>query len=386
MEEKKIRVAITHGDTNGVGYEMILKAFGEPEMMELCTPVVYGSPKVAAYHNKALGLKAGFSIINNAEEVTDGKMNMLTCMEEEVKIDFGMATEESGEAAMKALDRAMTDFRDGSFDALVCAPVCKDNMKMAGMPFKSLAAYINTCMGEGSQCLPVYFNDTMRVAILADDAPMKDVADNVTEQNIINKVKMLHQSLKRDFRIYNPRIAVLAYNATADGSEEKEAIVPAINALAEEGVQAFGPYAAETFFKQNMGQHFDAILAMYHDQGLLPMRSMGTTDDCIFYAGLPLICTAPDTDAQLDIAGKNLAEGDNLRNAVYAAIDIFRNRKTYDEPLANPLPKLYHDKRDEEDRPRIKKRPYLPNTKDPNAKPPVDNDEPRPHHQKAEGA
>ena len=245
-QERKIRVAITQGDTNGVGYEVILKAFEEPGMLELCTPIIYGSPKIAAYHKKALNLETNFSIINNAEEARDGRINLLTCFDGEVKIEFGQPSAEAGQAALKALDRAMTDFRKGLYDVLVTAPINKATIQSPGFHFPGHTEYIETSVGEGQKALMILMNETLRVALVTTHLAIKDVAKAITKDAIIEKSTIFHRALKRDFRISNPRIAILSLNPHAGddgllGSEEKEIIIPAIDELVSKGIQAFGP-------------------------------------------------------------------------------------------------------------------------------------------------
>ncbi|MDD6552720.1 MAG: 4-hydroxythreonine-4-phosphate dehydrogenase PdxA [Prevotellaceae bacterium] len=358
MEERKIRVALTHGDTNGIGYELIFKTFEDPEMLDICTPVIYGSPKAATYHRKALDLPAQFSIVTNASEVKDGRINLLTTYDEETKIEFGAPTQESGDAAIKALDRAMSDYRDGAFDILVNAPVDNDHIQVEGYPFHGITPYIETCLGEGKKVMPILINDQLRVASVTDCLPLNEVAAMITKENVEERARLLFDTLRRDFRISNPRIAVLALNPVAEGEgkygkEETEAIIPAITAMEDDHLQAFGPYAAEDLFGKGWYTHFDAILAMYHDQGVAPMRALSDADPIVYNAGLPVISTALDITPDFEEAGKNIVSADTFRQALFLAIDAFRNRNDYEEPLKHPLGKLYHDKREDADRARF---------------------------------
>ena len=237
QQERKPRVAITHGDTNGVGYEVILKTFAEPAILELCTPIVYGSPKVAAYHNKALGLETPFTIISDASEAKDEQLNMLTTFDEEVKIDLGQPTPESAQAALTALDRALDDYQKGLFDVLVTAPVFKNNIPN----FKGHTAYIEEKIGEGKHGLTILMNDDLRVALVTNNVAIKDVAEAITKQKIIEKGQLLHEALRRDLRVSSPRIAVLSLNPRCGedgvlGTEEQEIIIPAINELVGQGL------------------------------------------------------------------------------------------------------------------------------------------------------
>ena len=355
MEEKMIRVAITQGDTNGVGYEVILKTFADPAMLELCTPIIYGSPKIAAYHRKALNLETNFSIINRAEEARNGRVNLLACFDDDVKVDLGQPSPEAGLAAFKALDRAMTDYRSGLFDVLVTAPINKATIQSPGFHFPGHTEYIETSVGEGNKALMILMNENLRVALVTTHLPIKDVSKAITKEAIIEKAKIFHQSLKRDFRISNPRIAVLSLNPHAGdngllGSEEQDVIKPAIEELEKMGIQAFGPYPADGFFGNNTYYHFDGVLAMYHDQGLAPFKTIALESGVNFTAGLPIIRTSPDHGTAYDIAGQGKADENSFRQAVYTAIDVYRNRQNYDEPLKNPLPKLFHEKRDDSEK------------------------------------
>lgn len=362
MEERKIRVAITQGDTNGIGYEVILKVFADPAMLELCTPIIYGSPKIAAYHRKALNMETAFSIINHAEEARDGRINLLTCFDDEVKVELGQPSQEAGTAALKALDRAMTDFRSQQYDVLVTAPINKATIQSPEFKFPGHTEYIETSVGNGEKALMILMNDVLRVALVTTHLPIKDVAKAVTKEAIIEKATIFQRALRRDFRVSNPRIAVLALNPHAGdagllGTEEKDIIKPAIDELAAKGIQAFGPYPADGFFGAGTFERFDGVLAMYHDQGLAPFKTIALDNGVNYTAGLPIVRTSPDHGTAYDIAGKGEADEQSMRQAIYTAIDVFRNRQQYDEPLANPLPKLFHEKREDGEKARFAIRP-----------------------------
>ncbi|MBR1412000.1 MAG: 4-hydroxythreonine-4-phosphate dehydrogenase PdxA [Prevotella sp.] len=357
-QNRKIRVAITQGDTNGVGYEVILKVFAAQEILELCTPIIYGSPKIAAYHRKALNLETNFSIINSAEEARDGRVNLLNCFDDEVKIELGQPSQEAGQAALKALDRAMTDYRAGLYDVLVTAPINKATIQSPGFHFPGHTEYIETSVGDGQKALMILMNESLRVALVTTHLAVKDIAKAITKEAIVEKATIFHQSLKRDFRISSPRIAVLSLNPHAGddgllGTEEKEVILPAIEELAGKGIQAFGPYAADGFFGSSTYDYFDGVLAMYHDQGLAPFKTIALESGVNYTAGLPIVRTSPDHGTAYDIAGQGRADENSMRQAIYTAIDVFRNRRFYDEPLANPLPKLFHEKREDGDKARF---------------------------------
>ena len=358
MEEKKIRVAITQGDTNGVGYEVILKVFEDPAILELCTPIIYGSAKIATYHKKALNLETNFTTINKAEDARDGRVNLLVCHDDDTKVELGQPSAEAGQAALYALDRAMTDYRSGLYDVLVTAPINKATIQSPGFKFPGHTEYIETSVGDGKKALMILMNDVLRVALVTTHLPIKDIAQAISKEAIIEKATIFHQSLRRDFRISCPRIAVLSLNPHAGddgllGAEEKEIISPAIEQLAESGIQAFGPYAADGFFGSGSFNYFDGVLAMYHDQGLAPFKTIALGNGVNFTAGLPIVRSSPDHGTAYDIAGQGKADENSLRQAIYTAIDIWRNRQNYDEPLQNPLPKLFHEKREDGNRARF---------------------------------
>lgn len=370
MEDKKIRVAIAHGDTNGIGYELIFKTFASAEILDLCTPIIYGSPKVAAYHRKALDIQANFSIISNAADAQDGRVNLLTVFEEELKVELGMPTDESCGAAIKALDRAVTDYKDGLFDVLVTAPVCKEQMHRDGLNYNN-ENFVELCLGDGRQVLPITIADKFRVASVAGSADMRSVVECITRENVEQKLKLLCDSLAADFRVSMGRVAVLSLNpndhSTKHGREEQEVIVPAIASLSEQGYGVFGPYRVDDFFAHGHHFAFDAIMAMYHDQVMGTINAVSPDGNTLYLAGMPLVLTAPCLTPGFDIAGQNKADIQAMRNAIYHAIDIYRNRITYAEPMEHPLPKLYHEKRDESEKVRFavsKKREHNSREKD----------------------
>ena len=287
---------------------------------------------------------------------------MLNCFDDEVKVELGLPSTEAGSAALKALDRAMTDFRSGLYDVLVTAPINKATIQSPGFHFPGHTEYIETSVGDGQKALMILMNETLRVALVTTHLPIKDVAKAITKEGIIEKTTIFHTALKRDFRISNPRIAVLALNPHAGddgllGQEEKEIISPAIEELAGKGIQAFGPYPADGFFGSGAYDHFDGVLAMYHDQGLAPFKTIALESGVNYTAGLPIVRTSPDHGTAYDIAGQGKADENSMRQAIYTAIDVFRNRQNYDEPLKNPLPKLFHEKREDGDKARFAVRP-----------------------------
>ena len=353
----KIRVAITHGDTNGIGYELILKTFAEQAMLDLCTPIIYGSPKVAAYYAKMLHLQVPFSIIQKANDAQEGRINLLAAIEGEIPIETGQSTEEAGKAAITAIDRAITDYKDGLFDVLVTAPINNSNIKPEGYLFPGHTHYIETCINDG-QAFDVLVNEHMRMAFVTPSIALKDVAKSITKEIMESKIEAFYNVLRRDFRISNPRIAVLSLNPLTHedeifGKEEEEIITPAINKMADKSIQAFGPYPASEFFGENYYEAFDGILAMYHDQGISPFKAIGKEYGVVYTSGLPLIRTASDQTVDYEKAGKDLTDPASFRHAIYLAIDGFRNRINYDAPYESPLKKLYHEHHDEGEKARF---------------------------------
>lgn len=355
MENRKIRVGITHGDINGVGYEVILKTFSDPTMLELCTPVVYGSPKVAAYHRKAMEIQTSFSIVNSAEEVQDGRVNVVNCIEEELKVELTKPTPEAGKTALAALERALADYREGLFDVLVTAPINKHTIQSDAFHFPGHTEYIEERVGEGKKALMILLKGDFRVALVTGHVPVRDIAGELTKELIMEKMEIFHRSLKKDFGIDNPRIAVFSLNPHAGdngllGTEEQEVIIPAMKEMIARGVQCFGPYPADGFMGSGNYTHFDGILAMYHDQGLAPFKALAMDEGVNFTAGLPIVRTSPAHGTAYDIAGKGIASEDSFRQAVYVAMDVFRNRAWEKEISARPLRKQYYEKRDDSDK------------------------------------
>ncbi len=352
METRKIRVGITHGDTNGIGYELILKTFGETAMLELCTPIVYGSPKIAAYHRKAIDSTTNFNLINSADEAVDGVLNLVSCFDEEVKVELGSPTSESGRSAFLSLERAVREYKEGLYDVLVTAPICKSAIQSANFQFPGHTEYLSDRFGGEKEPLMLLCNNLMRVALVSTHLPISQVAESITQESLQQKIELLYTTLCRDFCLSAPRIAVLALNPHAGdkgllGKEEEEIIAPVLQACTEKGMPVFGPYAADGFFGAGSYKAFDAVLAMYHDQGLAPFKALSMADGVNYTGGIDIIRTSPDHGTAYDIAGKGIADECSFRAAVYAAIDIFRSRCAYDKAHENPLGKLYVDHRDE---------------------------------------
>lgn len=352
-----LRVGITHGDTNGVGYELIFKTFEDPAMFELCTPIVFGAAKVAAYHRKGLGFEQQLHFIDRPSEAVTGRLNVVNCFDNEINIEFGKASPEAGHAAYEALEAATEALRRSEIDVLVTAPICKSAIQSADFRFAGHTEYLCDRIGDGAEPLMILFNRLMRVALVTTHLAIRDVAAAITEDAVGRRIRQLNHSLRHDFLVSQPRIAVLGLNPHCGdsgtiGSEEQTAIAPAVRAAVEEGIQCFGPYPTDGFFGAGLYRHFDGILAMYHDQGLAAFKALSMNDGVNFTAGLPYVRTSPDHGTAFDIAGRGTANEASFRQAIFAAIDIYRNRRADDEATANPLPKLYHERREDGGRPR----------------------------------
>lgn len=359
MNNNKIKVGITHGDTNGVGYELILKTFADAEMLEICTPVVYGAAKVAAYHRKTLGItETNFHIISSADEAADNAVNLINCFDGEMRISLGQPDAESGKLAYLALERAVADCKAGAIDVLVTAPICKSTIQSDEFRFSGHTEYLQDRLGEeGGSPLMVLCSDALRVALVTTHLSLREVPDAISSECIVEKARLLYNSLRRDFLLSDPRIAILALNPHGGdegllGKEEQDIIAPAIAKLTEAGIPCYGPYPADGFFGSGNHTGFDGVLAMYHDQGLAPFKALVGNEGINFTAGLPIVRTSPDHGTAFDIAGKGIASEESFRKAIYTAIDIHRNRQRDDEAHQNPLRKYYHERREDSERAR----------------------------------
>jgi len=343
MEADKIIIGITHGDINGIGYEVILKTMSDSRMLETFIPVIYGSAKVAAYHRKHLDIQGlNLNIVNSIEEINPKRVNIINCVDDEIKVELGSSTEEAGKAAFTALERATEDLKKGALHALVTAPINKKNIQSAAFHFPGHTEYLENKFGTGSPALMMLVNDVMRVAVVTGHLPVKDLSVAITEKLILDKLFVLNDSLKKDFSIVRPRIAILGLNPHAGdegviGDEEINVIIPAMKKAEKEGIICVGPYPADGFFGSGNFDKFDAVLAMYHDQGLIPFKTVSMDSGVNFTAGLPVIRTSPDHGTAYDIAGKNIASEESFRQALYMAYDIYQNRIWNKEISANPL-------------------------------------------------
>lgn len=417
--KNKIRVAITQGDTNGIGLEVILKAMEDNRILELCTPVIFANAKAVSFYRKGLQLsQIQLAHTNDVKQLRDGAVNVVNVGADNLAVTPGESTAEAGRAAFDALEAATAALAAGDVDVLVTAPINKHNIQGEDFRFAGHTEYLEhkfapaeapvevvaeaqaekvvgdsdtevvaeTVVAEAAEtaetsaaaatpegadgkakrrgrtrerqperlpvptkALMILFNDHMRVALATTHLPLADVAAAITAENVLEKTVLLDASLRRDFAVYNPRIAVLALNPHAGddgllGAEERDIITPAITKARESRIMAFGPYAADGFFGTAAYTHFDAVLAMYHDQGLAPFKALSMDDGVNFTAGLPYVRTSPDHGTAYDIAGKGEADPQSMLHAIYAALDIFRARANDAEAHRNPLRRQYYDK------------------------------------------
>ncbi len=342
MRSYKIRVGFTHGDINGIGYEILIKALKSPEINELITPIVYGSAKVAAYHRKNLDIQNfSFNQIISAERANSKRPNLVNCVDNNISVDMGQVTAQSGQAALQSIQCALKDYKEGKIDVLVTAPIHKLAIHSDEFQFKGHTDYFQDYFG-GGPVLMFMVSENLKVGLVTEHLPISEVAANITKENILAKLQLMNNSLKEDFLVRKSKIAVLGLNPHAGdsgviGEEDEKIIVPAIREANEQNILAFGPFAADGFFGSGNFKKFDAVLAMYHDQGLIPFKTLSFGRGVNFTSGLPLVRTSPDHGVGFDIVGQGKASPDSLLQAIYTAIDIYRNRKLNKELNENPL-------------------------------------------------
>ncbi len=339
---KLTKVGISLGDINGIGVEVILKSLADNRIFELCSVVIYGSNKTINYHRKALNISnITFHKAKSADQLNHKTGNIISVWSEEVNMNLGEATTEGGTYALKSLEAATTDLIEGNIDVLVTAPINKDNIQSDEFTFPGHTEYLMTKDGA-EDSLMFMVSDVARIGVVSGHVPLKDVANSITTEAILKKISLMNRSLMEDFGIVKPKIAVLGLNPHAGdngllGKEEETIINPAITQAKNRGILAFGPFAADGFFGSGTFKNFDGILAMYHDQGLIPAKTLAFGGGINFTAGLKIIRTSPDHGTGYDIAGKNLADESSFRNAIYKAIEIHKNRARYEEMTADPL-------------------------------------------------
>ena len=338
----KVKIGISVGDVNGIGLEVILKTFAESKMLDYCTPIIYGHTKVASFHRKALHMNdLVFNVINQPDAANPRKVNMINAWEEDVRIDLGVDNETGGKYALLSLQKATDDLINGTIDALVTAPINKNNIQSETFNFPGHTEYLQERSGS-SEVLMFLISETLRVGVVTGHIPVLDVPKAITQEKIVKKIQLINDSLKKDFWIEKPRIAVLGLNPHASdngllGKEEAEIISPAIQEAFDKGIICFGPYSADGFFGNGTYKQFDAVLAMYHDQGLIPFKTIAFSTGVNYTAGLKFIRTSPDHGTGYDIAGKNLADPTSFMESVFAAIHIVEHRKEQEKLLSNQL-------------------------------------------------
>lgn len=338
----KLKIGISIGDVNGIGLEVIIKTLMDNRMLDYFTPVVYGNTKVASFHRKALGINDfSFQVVNSPEQAHTKRPNMINCWQEDVKITLGEENETGGKYAFLSLKHAVDDLVAGKLDALVTAPINKHNIQREEFSFPGHTEYLQS-RTDSKEVLMFMISDELRIGVATGHIPVKNIASNIHVETIVSKLKLMNASLKHDFWIQKPKIAVLGLNPHAGdhgliGSEDEQIIGPAIEQAKAAGVFCFGPYPADGFFASDTYTKFDAVLAMYHDQGLVPFKHIASRSGVNFTAGLPFVRTSPDHGTGYDIAGKNLASEVSFREAVFSAIHIVKRRREQADLLSNPL-------------------------------------------------
>ncbi len=345
ISENKPVIGITCGDINGIGLELIIKTVSDGRLLEICTPVVFASNKVLNFYRKGLPeINFNFSSIKDASRINHKQVNLYNCWEEEVQVTPGQLNSVGGKYAVQSLVIAAEALKEGRIDGLVTAPIHKKNTQSEEFNFTGHTPYLKNLFGVADVCM-FMVAENMRVALLTEHVPVKDIAPLITRESIISKLQIINNSLKRDFGIDKPKIAVLGLNPHAGdegliGKEEEEIIRPAIKEAKHKDVFCFGPYSADAFFARGQHEKFDAVLAMYHDQGLIPFKSLALGDGVNYTAGLSGVRTSPDHGVALDIAGKNKADEASFREAIFKCVDIIHGRKEFETQHKNPLKKI----------------------------------------------
>lgn len=342
MIQNKIVVGISHGDINGISYEVIIKSLMDSRLFDFCIPVVYGSAKVAAYHRKALNIaNFSFNNIKSADDANIKRANIINCLDDNVRVELGKSTAIAGESSLISLENAVKDLKDGKIDVLVTAPINKDNIQSEKFNFPGHTEYL-TKESENKDSLMLMVSENLKVGVVTTHLPLNKVSEAITEEAILEKLRIMNKSLIQDFRIRKPKIGVLGLNPHAGdngllGKEETDVIIPALKKANEEGILALGPYPADGFFGSDNFKKFDAVLAMYHDQGLVPFKALAFDSGINYTAGLDFIRTSPGHGTAFEIAGMGKASEVSFRNAIYLACDIFKNRTEHAEISKDPL-------------------------------------------------
>lgn len=335
-------ISISHGDTNSISYEIIIKALNDPRIFDFINPVVYGNSKLASYHKKTLSLQNfNFNLIKNIESTNPRRADIININDEEIKVDLGKGTSISGAMSLASLDNAIKDIKLGKSEILVTAPVCKSAIQSSKSDFKGHTEYLQSAFNV-KDVLMIMVSSVMKIALATTHEPISKVSSIITKELLINKIYLFYQSLIQDFNIDKPRVAVLGLNPHAGdngmfGKEEIDVIIPAIEALQSEGLLVFGPYPADGFFGSMKFKDFDGVFAMYHDQALIPFKTLSYDDGVNFTAGLPIVRTSPAHGTAFDIAGQDKASGEMFRRALILAAEIHKNRSNYALNRSNKL-------------------------------------------------
>lgn len=338
-----IKIGITHGDINGIGYEIIIKTLLDQRIFEICTPILYGSPKVAAYHRKALDIEnIHFNSVRTPDEATPKNASIINCVSDEIRVELGKSTPAAGEASRASLMKAVDDLKHNRIQAIVTAPISKLNIQSDDFRYTGHTEFFQDYF-DAEEVLMLMSGDLMKVGVVSGHIPISEVPGFISQEEISCKIRILNQSLRRDFGIRKPKIAVLGLNPHSGeegilGKEEKEKIIPAIEESRKNNLLAFGPFPADGFFGFGDFTRFDGILAMYHDQGLIPFKTLVPEEGVNFTAGLPIVRTSPSHGTAYEIAGANRASFSSFRKALYMACDIYNNRQQFDEISRDPLP------------------------------------------------
>ena len=343
--ENKPLIGFTCGDINGIGIELIIKTLSDSRLLEICTPVIFANNKLINFYRKSVpDINFTFSIVKDSSKINSKQINVYNCWEEDIVVTPGILNEIGGKYAISSLLTAAEALKAGKLDGLITAPIHKKNIQSDTFNYTGHTPFLKQFFGAKDVAM-MLVADNMRVALLTEHIPVKDIAQYITREAIVSKLHIINQSLKRDFNINKPRIAVLALNPHAGdegliGKEEEEIIKPAIKDAKQRDIFCFGPYSADAFFARGQYQKFDAVLALYHDQGLIPFKSLSLGEGVNYTAGLDIVRTSPDHGVAFDIAGKGIADETSFREAIYKCIDILNGRRQSAEQNKNPLKKI----------------------------------------------
>jgi 4-hydroxythreonine-4-phosphate dehydrogenase len=343
--ENKPVIGFTCGDINGIGPEIIIKTIADARLLDICTPVIFASNKVINFYRKSIpDIAFNFLSIKDISRINHRQINLYSCWDEEVAISPGVLNEPGGRYAVKSLTIAAQMLKERRIDGLVTAPIHKNNTQSSEFNFTGHTPFFKDLF-NANDVLMLMVAENMKVGLVTEHVPVKDVAQHITRENIISKLKILHASLQRDFGIDKPKIAVLGLNPHAGdeglvGKEEEEIIKPAIKEAKQHNIMAVGPFSADAFFARGHYNKFDAVLAMYHDQGLIPFKSLSVGEGVNFTAGIEGIRTSPDHGTAFDIAGQNKADESSFRAAIFSCLDIMSNQLIFDENRKNPIKKM----------------------------------------------